>query len=299
MTVRFSTFVSTVRPKRTPTRKVASVSQDESTPKYTLRENSLLCIAVGHSNGYVGLTPYVDSQPVPLIRDEQTGDLYFVTPEDPAIKFGINTNGVKEVVAIPVRVGNGTQWCNLYLDCPDTNPTTMPRSGMREIRQDGSQEFEGYKTASKILPFFGADDYTDLGLPNGFGAVNIIEFYVREPDPEGTQVNNDGTVINRPGMLAKASSLGADSPTPDRTISTEVTYQSTAYLLARVRFITPQQALDMLREEYPEANIDPTNQADWTTGAIKARFPNLTYLIVNPQRYANGTGGANTEAIYR
>ncbi len=278
------------------------MSENESTPRYTLRTSAALAISVGYDSGHVSLAPCVNGEFAAFIRDEQTDDLYVVTPSGAKIGFFVSTYGVNQVMAIPTRVGNGTQWLNAWLDCLDTNPTTMPRDGMWEVCQSGQQQINGYKRHGELLPFLGTDDRTDSGLPNGFGTVNTIEFYVREPDPEGTKIDSNGNIIRLPqGMTAKGASISAGFPVSDPTISTEVTYQSTAYLLAHIKFIDPQQALDMIHESYPGVLIDPANLAAWISdsSAIKAMFPKLNSITVKPQPYVDDTvensGGADTD----
>lgn len=274
------------------------MSEDaQRTPRYTLRYQTQLAMSVRFSSGYICFSPRVDSDIVPFVRDEETGDLYLVVHDGAEISFLV-TNSVDQVVALPARVGNGSEWRSLFLDSSDTNPSTMsPRSCMWDVPQQNSQAIKGYKTQGEIRPFFASDSESNSILPGG---VSIMEFYVREPDPEGTMIDaHTGEILNRPGFTPKGASVTAGAAVPDQTQTTNVSYQSTAYLLARIKFITPSEALDMLRKDNPELVIDVTDPAVWTNNALKELLGRPTGFTVDPVPYVDDTvaddAGATTE----
>ena len=213
-------------------------------PRYEFVNSAYVQVQLNVGRVSVLVQPSVHGQCVPFLRRVGTRELLMVIPPFKFIGIQIK-NETPQVVAIPVRLGSADgRWTNVWTDCDETRPSLMPNKSMWEIRQFGSLEVKKFVKAEGWGAAFVAIDRPDLPAIGTFGRLyNRIEVYYRAPNPPGTILGEDHKIF-RP----------AGDPRPTPAEGTGVEYGPAA-LLAQIRLITPQQAFDLLCEDYPDMEM--------------------------------------------
>lgn len=193
------------------------------------------------------VTAQVCGEPVFILQ--LNGEL--ILPVELDRNFGlVVTNLTDELRAFPVRVGDGTNWLNLYAECPEIDPSLMPSTGgMWEVRPNRSQAIKAFELPnSGKRPFVAQAD----GLGYGDIASNLIEVWERPPaDPNATLNEEPALGFFGQGFLVGAGSrstgpvIGAGAHQQGARVVTNLDYLA-ALPLVTVRIVTRDQATEML-----------------------------------------------------
>src|ERR1700704_1441430 len=103
-----------------PKQKVVQMSQ----PKYCFVPTVRFNLDPEAFDG-VKLFAKVNGYAVPFVQDTSTGDLYL--PVVPNAGFALHVaNYTHTLAAFPARIGDGTNWTNVFRECSIIDPNVMP-----------------------------------------------------------------------------------------------------------------------------------------------------------------------------
>ncbi len=230
-------------------------------PKYEIVYSAYLRVELKIGCVSILVRPTIHGERVPFLRKVGTRELLMVVMPYKFVGLQIK-NESPQVVAIPIRLGGANgRWANVWTDCDETRPSKMPANdGMWELRQFEIFEVKRFAEAKgRGMAFVPIDRPDRAAFGTFYHLYNRIEVYYRPPEPAGTTIGEDRKIF-RP----------ADDPTPRPTEGTGVEY-GPAVLLAQIRLVTPLQAYDMLRGNYPTMDMpDFADPAAWET--IREQF---------------------------
>ena len=230
--------------------------------------------------GRVLASASIDHRRVVFVENTDTGEIYL--PVVPGRGFEVVvSNDTPAIVAFPARIGNGTDWTNVYRGCPVIDPALMPsEGGMWETRPGHRQVIDGFQLPhGRQEPFVIAASGATVGQDDN---LNTIEVYYRPPVNPVAQINEPAPILPF-GAVARGS-RSAGSIESDVTVAsgpvqqgariiTGLGYQPTATRLVQARLVSRAwMAMELFAHGI---NLLPRDNVDWEPGSIKRNYGDL------------------------
>lgn len=204
----------------------------------------------------------------------QSGDLYLPLVDGETFSLRV-INRTPAHIALPVRVGDGTTWTNLWRECPITEPASMPSiGGMWELQMfDTNSVFGPRPWTISINGFVLPDGVEHFGFSNANEALNVghrlntIEVYYRALLEYGTSAV--------PGTTDVTCSLSENSRllTPGDHARHEGgnSYEQQATLLGVIKLASRHRLAAKLAEAGIKLNANDASR--WSPSRLRFYFP--------------------------